>query len=1260
MPPTMTHESEIAIAIWLLRHNRMNTFWPACIYNSYTDALAHGHDISSLRDRQPVLLADEIVVYFLGVGPNGCFAQKEVEAPNLQLIVAPYTEVVYHPWGPLEAFESHCQASGLDDRLIQRASESLCFKQAMQEAEELRKLSSLAQIQTFFVSLLQSVSGKEEQPGVQSKNEFSTNEEKRKDGRAPSQSIAKSDPKQTILDIFRSNTDVTAHIWQHLLKNDWSTVTQKNGIVYYKSPITTFSNIKPNENIFESIENACQSAIYQELASFFANNKNKSPNTDPNPVVSYLLDHIWDQMEAVGWTTMQATNEIWYVKPDTSFMDCVPNVTMFDSKLSACCEYLGFVDSSVPQKKTEKKKSSGDPGVAKTSKKSFVVATTSLESNNPPNKEALKPVHPKKRMKKDCDLIEEPSLEGTSRKTKKTSAPKTTADEVNTPEPVKPIAPAYTRPRGRSIPPFKLTFGKIEDELRARGWTWKFHSLGWAYYMPHCNSMNKKQLVAGKDYFLGSYDLEQFLEFSGLKDDIELKLRTEHVKLYTSMDDPDNTPKKSCKKARKTETRIESNGDDVLVEAEVGNSEKIDILEEDEECFDSDATQKDTGKQHWKRAQRKARSTKNAAQATPKKRRCESECSTPPFSSFDNSSGINGGSRTRNCLTIQKSGADKKIFERTVWPKLTSQGWRVRPGKFGHDYFKPSYIEKSELIPNFNVFHSEFDLIEYLKESDQWDVLCEGDVKQVFSKTKTSTRVKAIQPLVAADNRTEYPSSQESDVSTASGNITEEDELTQICPIVESREYTPTHTNRSAFEISPNLEGRQSQATESSYSFTKDTSESTQPNTPLHSLSRNLASTFTPSPKPKTLIDHARAALCALQSTHVPSRFHAREKEKKEIMSMLQHALALNQGSSLYISGAPGCGKSALVDHTISEYVKELDNGAKLEPLKLNALSLQNGSALLLAIAGKLLKKPFDDAATAFEMISQVTNKDSKNQKVGLLVLDEVDAMIKKGEIDEDLQRLLSLVYSSAHTFIFIGIANRVDLTERFWCDFSARNQNLANSASHSFTQTKVIIFEPYTFESIQTILTERLGGRAITDQLLSRHGISFLARKIAAGSGDIRIALDVTYRILQRKMDCLSSDVGYGEAVPLNDMLREIKRALESKDILAMQSLPRSMQLVLYAVFCLHRDVCDTNDKASFSVDQAFAKFNEIMEKCGDVSKMSHEKFHTIMDQLSLQGLLAGSDLKKRQQVRLLSSLHDVEQFFEKENFFGKYLSRK
>ena len=77
-------------------------------------------------------------------------------------------------------------------------------------------------------------------------------------------------------------------------------------------------------------------------------------------------------------------------------------------------------------------------------------------------------------------------------------------------------------------------------------------------------------------------------------------------------------------------------------------------------------------------------------------------------------------------------------------------------------------------------------------------------------------------------------------------------------------------------------------------------------------------------------------------------------------------------------------------------------------------------------------------------------------------------------------------------------------------------------------------MFKPYTFESIQTILTERQ--RAITDQLLSRHGIPFLGHKIVADSGYIRIALDVTYCILQRKMDSLAGNVGYGEAVPYEE----------------------------------------------------------------------------------------------------------------------------
>ena len=48
----------------------------------------------------------------------------------------------------------------------------------------------------------------------------------------------------------------------------------------------------------------------------------------------------------------------------------------------------------------------------------------------------------------------------------------------------------------------------------------------------------------------------------------------------------------------KTETLFDYTGDDMLVEAKVGNPEKIDILEEDEECVDSEATHKTTAIQH--------------------------------------------------------------------------------------------------------------------------------------------------------------------------------------------------------------------------------------------------------------------------------------------------------------------------------------------------------------------------------------------------------------------------------------------------------------------------------------------------------------------------------------------------------------------------------------------------------------------------------------------------------------------------------------
>lgn len=151
------------------------------------------------------------------------------------------------------------------------------------------------------------------------------------------------------------------------------------------------------------------------------------------------------------------------------------------------------------------------------------------------------------------------------------------------------------------------------------------------------------------------------------------------------------------------------------------------------------------------------------------------------------------------------------------------------------------------------------------------------------------------------------------------------------------------------------------------------------------------------------------------------------------------------------------------------------------------------------------------------------------------------------------------------HSFILAGIANQVDFTERH---LPLLQQRLSDCSP------RVVIFEPYQYQTIENILTDRLGGPTEAPKMVSMHGISFLARKIASTTGDIRLAVDTCRRVLQHKLEQADKENSenpvdekeLARPLPLTDTLRIIKHALESKSAMAIRSLPRNLQMILFA----------------------------------------------------------------------------------------------
>lgn len=145
-----------------------------------------------------------------------------------------------------------------------------------------------------------------------------------------------------------------------------------------------------------------------------------------------------------------------------------------------------------------------------------------------------------------------------------------------------------------------------------------------------------------------------------------------------------------------------------------------------------------------------------------------------------------------------------------------------------------------------------------------------------------------------------------------------------------------------------------------------------------------------------------------------------------------------------------------------------------------------------------------------------------------MLILDEIDHILSPSSSSRDLlNTLFALAHSPSSSLTLIGIANALDLTSR------ALHLPTFNLPTSSKGKSKLISlgpqllpFPPYDFKTIESIIKQRLGrlnstypfsveeeslvGNEDGLPLVSPMALTFCAKKVAAGTGDIRTALQV------------------------------------------------------------------------------------------------------------------------------------------------------
>ena len=293
-----------------------------------------------------------------------------------------------------------------------------------------------------------------------------------------------------------------------------------------------------------------------------------------------------------------------------------------------------------------------------------------------------------------------------------------------------------------------------------------------------------------------------------------------------------------------------------------------------------------------------------------------------------------------------------------------------------------------------------------------------------------------------------------------------------------------------------------------------------------------------------------------LQTNYQPEEILYRDKQIKQIASILAPVLRGERTSNLFLYGKTGTGKTLSIQHVRNELLKRVRKDAEFK-LRIEYLNckLKKVSDTEYRILAELIKKlggmiPATGLPTQLVYNKFIEIIDSEKQLI-VLILDEIDQTIKKISNDflYNLTRLNSEL--SKAQICIVGISNNLIFLDEL-------DPRVRSSLSE-----EEIVFPPYNAVQLQGILNERAKG-VFKDDVVQEGAIAKCSAFAAREHGDARRALDLL-RIAGELAERDNSDKIFLKYID------EANNKIERDKILdVIKTEPKQFQLVLYSIIQL------------------------------------------------------------------------------------------
>ncbi|MFQ6128612.1 MAG: ORC1-type DNA replication protein [Thermoplasmata archaeon] len=338
-----------------------------------------------------------------------------------------------------------------------------------------------------------------------------------------------------------------------------------------------------------------------------------------------------------------------------------------------------------------------------------------------------------------------------------------------------------------------------------------------------------------------------------------------------------------------------------------------------------------------------------------------------------------------------------------------------------------------------------------------------------------------------------------------------------------------------------------------------------------------------------------------LRPSYIPDKLPHRERQIKQLASILAMALKGERPSNVLIFGKTGTGKTATVKYLQKE-VEKAKKWSRVDYLYMNCEITDTQYSVLQNLGNRFIEDfderiPFTGWSTE-RVYNMLREKLDEEKRVVVVVLDEIDKLVYKSG-DDVLYHLTRINGDLLKAKVsIVGISNDLKFTE------------FLDPRVRSGLSDEKMVFPPYNAEELKDILSQR-ADLAFEDGVIDEGVISLCAALAAHEHGDARRALDllrVAAEITERNKE---------DHITERHVLRA-KNQLELDCVIeAVKSLPTQSKLILLGII-MNEEMGGTR----MTTGDVYNTYKQLCRRTG-MGVLTQRRITDLISELDMLGLV-------------------------------------